>query len=147
MTVLAFAVLTVMTALFTVVGLRGRRRLLAQQNAPKFSIAFDSAGFVVTDLRPGSASSIHILWPEIHRMVAYKRDLFAYDCICLFVARADDTGIELDEQMVGWAAFCEALPRLLPGCTPHEVWFRQVAFPAFATNLTELYARAAIHGT
>ena len=76
--------------------------------------------------------------------MAFKRDFFTVDCICLFLARADGTGIELDEGMARWNSFVEALPQHLPGCKPWSEWFSVVAFPAFVPNETEIYARQAI---
>ena len=131
--------------LLTLLRLRAQRRSWAQQNVPKCSIAFDSAALVVTKLGSTSDGSVRLPWPEVTRVVAYKRDLFAYDCICLFVARADGTGIELNEEMLGWTDLCKTLPRLLIGCLAFEEWFVPVAFPAFAANPTELYARVAVH--
>ena len=138
MNVLAFSLLAAATGLLTTISLRARKRLLAQQLTPKLSVTFDSVGLVVNDLRPTSADGVRLLWPDVCRVVAYKRDLFTYDCLCLFVARADGTGVELDEEMAGWKSFCAVLPRFLPGCTPVEKWFSLVAFPAFATNVTEV---------
>ena len=143
MNVLAFSLLAAATGLLATIGLRARKRSLAQQLTPKLSVTFDSVGLVVNDLRLTSVDGVRLLWPDVCRVVAYKRDLFTYDCLCLFVARADGTGVELNEDMAAWESFCAALPRFLPGCTPIEKWFSLVAFPAFATNVTELYAHTA----
>ena len=96
---------------------------------------------MLADLRLHPGADRQLRWPEVARIDAYKRDRFIYDRICLFVARADGSGVELNEEMDGWKLFCEALPQLLPGCKSFDDWFGTVAFPAFATNKTELYAR------
>ena len=133
------AVTVVLLLLFR---LFARRRSGARQPALEFAITFDPAGFVVADHRLNPGADLRLPWPEVGRVVAYKRDRFAYDCICMFVARADGSGVELNEEMEGWKPFCEALPRVLPGCKSFDDWFQAVAFPAFATNKTELYVRA-----
>jgi|GraSoiStandDraft_55_1057291.scaffolds.fasta_scaffold155209_1 hypothetical protein len=106
-----------------------------------YAISFDSIGFTVDDLRGSNHESIGMLWPEVCRAIAFKRDLGTVDCICLFLARAGGTGIELNEEMARWNSLMEALPQALPGCKPWSEWFSVVAFPAFATNETEVYAR------
>ncbi len=113
-----------------------------RQPSLEFAITFDSAGFMLADHRLHPVPDLRLSWQEISRVVAYKRDLFAYDRLCLFVARADGSGVELSEEMDGWKAFCEALPEVLPGCKASADWFMPVTFPAFATNKTELYVRS-----
>ena len=117
------------------------RRSSARQPALEFAITFDSTGLMLGDLRLHPTPDLRLPWREIGRIVAYKRDLFVYDRICMFVARADGSGVELNEEMDGWQTFCEELPQALPGCKSYDDWFRSVAFPAFAKNTTELYGR------
>jgi hypothetical protein len=108
----------------------------------RFHITLDSTGFAVTDSRTRDCASHRMAWAEVVRVTAFKQDLFAVDRICLFVSRADDTGIQLDEEMEGWLAFCEALPRFLPRCRAFHDWLWPVATPTFATNQTEIYSHA-----
>src|SRR6266446_1595761 len=109
-----------------------------------FAITFDSEGFTVTDLRSQNQEVAAGSWSGVCRATAFKRDLFAVDCICLHLGGADGTGIELDEEMAGWNRLMEALQTQLPGCKPYLEWFSAVAFPAFAANPTEIYLRAAV---
>jgi hypothetical protein len=109
-----------------------------------YAILFDAETFTVTDLRGREPESTVMRWAEICRATAFKRDLFAVDCICLCLARADGTGVELDEEMARWNSFVEALPQHLPGCKAWSEWFSVVAFPAFVPNETEIYAYGAI---
>ena len=102
---------------------------------------FDSSGFVLADHRLHPGADLRLSWQEISRIVAYKRDVFAYDRVCMFVGRADGSGIEVNEEMDGWKALCQALPQVLPGCKSFDDWFRTATFPAFAMNKTELYVR------
>jgi hypothetical protein len=109
-----------------------------------YAISFDSECFTVADLRSRKPEPIVMRWADICRATAFKRDLFAVDCICLFLARADGTGVEVDEEMARWKSFVEALPQHLPGCRSWPGWFSMVAFPAFAANETQIYDRTGL---
>ncbi len=104
-------------------------------------ITFDSMGFAVTPHEAVGGKSLSMLWSEVFSAVTFKRDEFIVDCICLFLAREDGTGVETDEEMEGWSEFTAALPTYLPGCRPWEEWFWKVVSPAFAPNLTEVFSR------
>lgn len=106
-----------------------------------YAIAFDSQGFTVTNLRSPGQEVVAKSWSNIRLVTAFKRDLFAVDCICLRLDGTDGVGVELNEEMAGWNRLVEALPMTLPGCKPHPEWFMAVAFPAFAANPTEIYSR------
>jgi hypothetical protein len=106
-----------------------------------FAISFNAAGFTVADLRGRDHHNVAMTWLEVFRATAFKRDFFTVDCICMFLGRSDGSGVELNEEMARWNSFVEALPQHLPGCTPFEDWFSVVAFPAFAPNATEIFAR------
>jgi hypothetical protein len=107
----------------------------------RHAIAFDSAGFTVTDLRSKDQERTGMCWDEVCQATAFKRDLFSTDCICLFLARTDGTGVELNEEMARWNTLVQALPQHLAGCKPWSEWFSAVAFPAFVPNATEIYRR------
>ena len=106
-----------------------------------YAITFDAEGFTVTNLRGEKHERVTKRWVDVCRGTAFKRDLFAVDCICLHLGLADDSGVELDEEMAGWNRVMEVLPLHLPGCKPYSDWYSSVAFPAFATNMTEIYLR------
>jgi hypothetical protein len=108
-----------------------------------FGISFDSAGFVVTALKKTSGKPISMTWSEIVRIVAFKRDLFSTDCVCLMMLRHDNMGVEVDEEMKGWSEFTQTLPIYLPGCKPWSGWFMEITTPAFAPNETEIFSRHA----
>lgn len=87
-----------------------------------------------------SVSTISSKWSEVTAIHAFKRDVFAYDLLC--VAITDPEGvIELDEEMEGWENLIEALPSYLPGTLSRADWWEKVAFPTFATNMTTLYSK------
>lgn len=106
-----------------------------------YAITFDSIGLTVDNLRSRNRESIQMLWQEVCRAIAFKRDWGTVDCICLFLVRGDGTGIELNDEMARWKSLIEVLPKLLPGCKPWSEWFPVVAFPVFSTNATEVFAR------
>ena len=105
------------------------------------SITFDSVGFKCTQRKWRTEHSVAMGWDEIHTVTVFKRDLFTVDCICLFAARSDDSGIELDEEMSGWQGFVEAMPTYLRGCMRWADWFLAIASPAFAANTKQIYCR------
>lgn len=110
-----------------------------------YAITFDHVGLTVTNLRRRESEPVRMLWAEVCRATAFKRDLFTVDCICLFLACPDGTGFELNEEMARWNSFVEALPQHLPGCRQWPDWFAAVAFPAFVQNETEIFRRDATH--
>jgi hypothetical protein len=73
---------------------------------PDDNIVFDPSGFQVIPNKPSSEPSATMPWGEVDSVMAFKRDLFAYDCICLFAAKSAGTGVELDEEMGGVAGIC-----------------------------------------
>ncbi len=101
----------------------------------------DESGFAVA--LGGSVSSegaTSLKWNEVKTVLAYKRDLYATDLICLGFTSPAGT-IEVDEEMQGWSQLVERLPSLLPG-TPRmsDLWER-VAKPPFRTCVTTLFER------
>lgn len=109
----------------------------------RHAISFDEEGFTVRDLRE-QKPPVTMRWRHVERVRLFKRDLLTHDCICMFLADAQDIGLELNEEMAGWNAFVKELPVHLPGC--RSDWEKSVALPPFATNETELYRRAAASG-
>ena len=89
----------------------------------------------------GVQSKTELKWNEVNRVVAYKRDCYAHDLICMGFTTLDDGFIEVNEQDDGWDALIEAVPRLLPGITSKEEWWGKITQPPFATNLTTLFSR------
>lgn len=105
------------------------------------SIVWDSDAFYVKNVRSGQDTT-RLGWAEVTQVTAFKRDLWATDLICLFLSKADDTGIEVHEEMNEWSKFLDDLPRHLDGCKPPADWIWNVAAPAFAPNVTEIFSKA-----
>ena len=86
----------------------------------------------------GAAVEHHIRWPEIQRIVAFKRDCYTVDSIRMLIVTSAGV-VEIGEDVPGWDDWTAALPERLPGAKRFEEWFFAVAFPAFAENATVLY--------
>jgi len=100
------------------------------------------SGFAVCNSDSVSSEGAPSLrWNDVNAVLAYKRDLYLTDLICLAFATHDST-IEVDEEMQGWSQLVEELPRLLPGTPPLSDWWERVAKPPFAACVTKLFERA-----
>jgi hypothetical protein len=103
------------------------------------TILSDNFGFTrTTYLSDGSQLNAEVKWAEVERVLVYKRDLFAYDVVCLTFGTAEGA-IETDEEMEGWKVMIAALQKYLPGIRSEEEWWEKVAQPAFATNMTQIF--------
>jgi len=109
----------------------------------QYAISFDAEGVTVSSLRGQADECASIRWEEVSRATAFKRDYWSTDCICLFLARSDDSGIELNEEMGRWRSLLAALPERLPGCRSSDEWLVSVALPPFEPKPTEIYSRVA----
>ncbi len=83
-----------------------------------------------------------VLYENIISIDVYKRDLMTTDLICLsfnFIEGKEELSLEIHEHMKGYKETIEKLPKYFP--TIDQEWFTKVAFPAFETNLTRIWAR------
>lgn len=80
-------------------------------------------------------------WDQITKVVAFKRDVYAHDLICLLIEQADGSLFEIDERAPGWMALVNELPIRLPAARAYADWFKEVAFPAFDTSPTSVFVR------
>ena len=88
----------------------------------------------------GSVSTFRAKWTEIARVVAFKRDIYAYDLLCM-AFEVDGLSFEFDEEMEGWKSMIDSLPGYLPGFPRPDEWWKAVVLPPFATNMTQLFPR------
>jgi len=80
-------------------------------------------------------------WDDVCEAQVYKRDLWAYDLICLaFFTRAGEE-IELNEEDPNLTFLMEIMSTALPESKKWGDWFSKVAFPAFQTNPQTIYHR------
>ena len=119
-----------------------QERLAARfKSVPRPYIHFDQAGMTLTAWhRDGAEGRTELSWSEVNGIVAYKRDCFAVDLICMGFTTPDGA-IEVNEEMDGWEALTDAIPTLLPGMTGKKEWWDKVAQPPFAANPTTLFSR------
>jgi hypothetical protein len=96
---------------------------------------------VTSTKNPPHQAPITVPWLAIRRVTAFKQDLFVVDLICLSLELNDGRTVNLNEETQGFQAFSEALPRYLLGARAWESWWPEVAFPAFATNVTPVFER------
>ena len=115
-----------------------RRRIKAKWQQP-LEIRCGETGLVLTT-RGSRQTDMSLEWSEVDTVIAYKRDIFSYDLICLaFVTRRRT--IEVHEEMQGWSKLIDQLPSVLPGTLAPLDWWVRVAFPAFAPRPTTLFTR------
>jgi hypothetical protein len=91
----------------------------------------------------GQVGASRLRWADVHSVVAFKRDLYIVDLMCLAFNSGSAGALEVHEEMRGWQDLVDALPDHLPGSTPFPDWWAVVAFPAFAANPTTIFSRAA----
>jgi len=105
------------------------------------AIDHNPAGVKITDLhRDGSVSSFNVTWDEVTSIVAYKRDCFVVDLLCVGI-ETKDLWVETNEEMDSWKSMIDALPNYLPGMPKASEWWERVVQPPFAANWTPLWNR------
>ena len=104
------------------------------------TIVWDSDSFCVRNDKT-QEESLRFRWGNIARVTAFKRDLWAYDCICVCFETLDETAFEMNEETNRWCDFFEEIPKHLVEAKPFSAWFWDVASPAFAPNVTEIFLR------
>jgi hypothetical protein len=94
------------------------------------------------DISPlkGTPSSVFMRWADVRKAVAFKRDQYVVDRICI-IFELSDSALEVNEDMQGWEQLVNQLPAHLPGTRVYTDWFGEVAFPAFKTNEKAIFER------
>jgi hypothetical protein len=119
------------------------RKFLAYLNRKKGSrselrIATGAEGI---RLAPASGPVSVIPWERISRVVAFKRDLYSHDLLCLLIEHDGKSVTEVSEDMPGFTELARELPQHLPSAKPYAHWFAEAAFPAFKTSSTNVFLR------
>ena len=97
-------------------------------------VEFDDCGFRLIQQQKVLRE---VRWADIQEIVAFKRDLFSYDAICLgFRIDERDHFVEVAEDYPGYKPFLSTVEQRFP---LKDDWWREVAFPAFATNWTTIW--------
>jgi hypothetical protein len=98
------------------------------------SLTVDATGFSIQD----GATTHRLDWSEVRRIWTCKADLFIVDSIGLRFELTDGTTTMVAEAIDG---FRELFPVLEQRFGISADWWCDVAFPAFATNEKDLWAR------
>ncbi len=78
-----------------------------------------------------------VLWADVRAIVAFKRDLFGVDVICLeFRVGESECWLEIDEECTGYNELVTEIERRFE---IERDWWSKVAFPAFDTNRMTLW--------
>jgi hypothetical protein len=115
--------------------------LLKRQPSCQIAILSDADGLIrITTYEDGSVIEDEMQWSDVISVSAFKRDIYAYDLICLLF---EDTTkcIEVSEEDVDFSKLVNMLPSYLPGSLDKAEWCEKVYFPAFKTNWTTIYSR------
>jgi hypothetical protein len=81
-----------------------------------------------------------IRWADVTGVTTFKRDMFAYDLICLKFESSEQEAAEFDEEDVNWQNLMSALPLCLPGVGRGETGFpksRSLLFSRTKQSYTE----------
>ena len=108
--------------------------------AGRQAILYDESGMLIRASDDG-LSATSLKWSAVTEVVAYKRDVFAFDLICLAFDTSDGS-LEINEEMPGWSQLVGRLPSLIPGMPKFSEWWERVAQPPFAPCVTTLFKRA-----
>ena len=94
-------------------------------------------GFVLRDAAGGLLS---VEWARVRRVVAYKRDLFATDCIVLAFELDPTAAVtEVSEEWPGFSTLFAGMEAAL-GVSP--AWYLEIMTPVFEPTPRILYVRA-----
>ena len=106
-----------------------------------FAITCDANGLTLAYVRWRKQPPRVIGWDEVTRVIAFNRDLYAYDCVSLSFERMDGSGVIVGELDYGWRRLLDQLTTFLPGCQPGSAWWNSVAYPPFSRKTIEIFLR------
>lgn len=107
----------------------------------EFEIKNDAKGFTVMPLTHSDETSNSLNWASIAEAIAFKRDLFCVDQVCIVFCSNDGFELEVNEGMKGWNELCQVLPIYLPRTPAWEEWFMQITTRAFELNSILLFRK------
>jgi hypothetical protein len=124
------------------------RASIAKKPISQCHLIFNHAGLRIDEVRVDrpTESLGGFEWEAVARVVAFKRDLYIHDLLCVTFELADGSGFEIHEHMMGWQDLIDSLHDRLPGSVPFVEWWQEVVFPAFETNETTLFERQQTKG-
>lgn len=83
-----------------------------------------------------------MLWSDVRRVTAFKRDELTTDLICLRLS-GGDVSLEVNEEMSSWKELMREIAIHLPGAMTEDQILAAVVKPPFATTPTVVYDRGA----
>jgi len=103
----------------------------AMEDTGGLALSATSRGLELRQRAPdGGTTCRTIPWPEIKTLIAYRRDVYAHDMICMALETTSGAVLELHEQLDGWSQFCEQMQNYLPAAAPNSLWsVKAVAAP------------------
>ena len=105
--------------------------------AEPMSVQLEEAGLTVSR---GDEILFGVNWSDVREVVAFKRDQFVVDSICVgFRVDETDQYFEVSEDFANFEALLEALPRAFPGIQPD--WYGSVMLPVFETNWMTIWGK------
>ena len=81
----------------------------------------------------------NLKWNEIKTLIAYKKDLFAVDIICLDIILENETFLKINEETKGWFKFLEHSKEKLE--IKDKTSEMNIAVTAFEPNTTIIFDR------
>ncbi len=99
-------------------------------------------GISLTSSTANGESKIQAInWANIDNLVAYKRDCYGSDLMCLGIGGAG-SALEVTEEKQGWDELLNRAPDFLPGWRSKTDWYQAVMLPAFKENRTVIFSRS-----
>jgi hypothetical protein len=63
-----------------------------------------------------------VVWSDLRRLDAYKRDIYVGDFLCLAILTSSGRVFEINEESPGWKEAGDAIERFLPSSLPRAEW-------------------------
>ena len=63
-----------------------------------------------------------VVWSDVRRLDAYKRDIYVGDVLCLAILGAGGRVFEINEESPGWLEAGDAIEQFLQDSLPHAEW-------------------------
>jgi hypothetical protein len=92
------------------------------------------------DLYEGENYKGGVIWAEVEKIVAFKRDMVTFDLVCLgFIIPGKKEIFEINDDLRGYQDIVKRIKESFPDS--RQDWESAVVRPAFARNTTTIYQR------
>jgi hypothetical protein len=117
-------------------------RISKRKDTGTATVLLTDVGISVTSSNADGESTIEVInWAKIEKVIAYKRDCYGFDLMCLHIGGAENA-IEITEEMQGWNELLDRAPDYLPEWQRKSDWYQGVIRPAFKENRTIIFSRS-----